>query len=156
MRKLGRELSVDPMAVYHHVPSKTALLKLVMARTVGTMEPPDADAPWDESVRQWALRYWDVAVENRDLVLAGLSEPEIGAGGLPSTQRLIEAIANSGLPERLLEPCAFVIVDAVHGSALGIAVLNDASDGRIGAKDLFEAGLDTIIAGIAARTSSPS
>lgn len=154
MRKLGRELSVDPMTVYHYVPSKTALLSLVMARTVGAMAPPDLDSPWADSVRQWALQYWEVAASNRDLVLAGLSDPEIGAGGLPSTQKLIAAIANSGLPDHLLEPSAFVIVDAVHGSALGIAALHDTSEGRVNARQLFETGLDIIIAGIAARASS--
>lgn len=154
MRKLGRELSVDPMAVYHHVPNKTALLRLLVARVTGTMSPPDSNVPWDESVRQWARSYWDVAVGNRDLVLAGLSDPEIGAGGLPSTRNLIEAIARSGLRDGLLEPCAFLIVDAVHGSALGIALLDDTGDGRVDARRLFEAGLDTIVAGIAARAGS--
>lgn len=156
MRKLGRELSVDPMAVYHHVENKAALLALVTARTIGAMELPEPDAPWDEWVRHWALRYWEVAVTHRDLILAGLSDPEVGAGGLPSTERLIAAVSRSGLPEHLVEPSAFVVVDAVHGSALGVAALSSRSADRADARRLFEIGLDTIVSGMAARAAAES
>lgn len=152
MRKLGRELSVDPMAVYHYVPNKGALLALVTDRTLAAMEPPDSDIAWEEWVREWALRYWDIVARHRDLIVAGLSDPEIGAGGLPLTRQLIAAVARSGLPEDLVEATTFVIVDAVHGSALGVASLADRSEGRAEAKRLFEVGLDTIVAGIAARS----
>jgi AcrR family transcriptional regulator len=156
MRKLGRELSVDPMAVYHHVPNKRTLLALVTARTIGTMETPDPDAEWDAWVRQWAIGYWEVATANRDLILAGMSDPDIGAGGLPSTRQLIAAIARSGLPKPLVEPSAFIVVDAVHGAALGVAAVSDRSEDQSNAKRVFEVGLDMILSGIAARARSES
>jgi AcrR family transcriptional regulator len=152
MRRLGAELEVDPMAVYHHVADKRELLALVTARTIGVMAAPDPAAPWDVRVRQWATRYWEVVVRHRDLTLAGLADPEIAAGGLPSTAPLVAAVADSGLPTDLVEPTAFVIVDAVHGAALGVG-----SPGRRERDDLaplkyaFEVGIDMIIAGIAAR-----
>lgn len=154
MRKLGAELSVDPMAVYHHVPNKTELLALVTARTIGAMEPPDPGLPWDQWIRQWALRYWDVASAHRDLILAGLSDPRIGAGGLPSTEALVDAVSRSGLPAHLVEANAFIVVDAIHGSALGVGTLSDESEDRTSARHLFNAGLDTIVSGIAARASA--
>lgn len=156
MRKLGRELSVDPMAVYHHVPNKRTLLSLVTARTIGTMEMPDPNEAWDAWVRQWAISYWEVAAGHRDLILAGLSDPEVGAGGLPSTRQLIAAIARSGLPDHLLEPSAFIVVDAVHGAALGVAVLSDRTEDRANARRAFEIGLDIILSGIATRASKKS
>ena len=153
MRKLGAHLEVDPMAVYHHVAGKRELLALVTARTIGGMTPPDPSASWDVRVRQWAMRYWDLVVAHRELTLAGLADPEIAAGGLPATEPLLAAIADSGLAADLIEPNAFIVVDAVHGSALSIA-----SPGRHGANDTaalrtaFEIGIDTILAGITART----
>jgi AcrR family transcriptional regulator len=152
MRKLGAELEVDPMAVYHHVADKRELLALVTARTIGGMAPPDPAAPWDIRVRQWATRYWELVVGHRELTLAGLADPVIAAGGLPSTEPLVAAIADSGLPADLVEPTAFIVVDAVHGAALGVG-----SPGRHDGDDLappkaaFEVGIDTIVAGIAAR-----
>jgi AcrR family transcriptional regulator len=150
MRKLGALLEVDPMAVYHHVASKRELLALITARTIGGMTPPDPSASWDVRVRQWAMRYWDLVAAHRELTLAGLAEPEIAAGGLPATEPLLAAIAESGLAADLIEPNAFIVVDAVHGSALSIA-----SPGRHDTATLraaFEIGIDTILAGITART----
>ena len=100
MRKLGAELAVDPMAVYHHVADKRQLLALVTARTIGTMSPPDPAASWDSRVRQWAMSYWELVANHRELTLAGLADPEIAAGGLPSTAPLVAAIADSGLRAR--------------------------------------------------------
>ncbi len=157
MRKLGAELGVDPMAVYHHVAGKRELLALVTARTIGTMTPPDPTAPWDTRVRQWAMNYWEVVAKHRDLTLAGLADPEIAAGGLPSTESLVAAIADSGLPADLVEPTAFIVVDAVHGAALsGVPTGTGRSRNRelSRLRATFAVGLDTIVAGIAARAAT--
>jgi AcrR family transcriptional regulator len=157
MRKLGAELDVDPMAVYHHVADKRELLALVTARTIGAMAPPDPMAPWDTRVRQWAMNYWELVATHRDLTLAGLADPAIAAGGLPSTESLIAAIADSGLPADLVEPTAFIVVDAVHGAALsGVPTGTGRSRNRELARlrAAFAVGLDTIIAGIAARADT--
>lgn len=157
MRKLGAELNVDPMAVYHHVADKRELLALVTARTVGTMTPPDPAAPWDDRVRQWAMNYWELVVRHRDLTLAGLADPEVAAAGLASTESLVAAIADSGLPTDLVEPTAFIVVDAVHGAALsGVRVGADRSRNREMARlrATFALGLDTVVAGIAARADT--
>lgn len=151
MRKLGAALDVDPMAIYHHVGSKRGLLALVMARVVGAMPMPDPTAPWEARVRQWALAYWDVVVAHRDLTAAGLADPVIAAGGVPLARPLIDAVAASGLPEDLVEPNAWLVVDFVHGSALGASAPR-----RHGADDLpalrkaFDLGLDTVLAGVRA------
>ena len=155
MRKLGAELDVDPMAVYHHVTDKRELLALVTARTIGTMTPPDPEASWDTRVRQWAMNYWELVTEHRDLTLAGLADPGIAAGGLPSTQSLVAAIADSDLPAELVEPTAFIVVDAVHGAALsGLPTGAGGNRSRELARTTFAVGLDTIVAGIAARADT--
>lgn len=156
MRKLGRRLGVDPMAIYYHVSNKAALLALVTDRVIGTMGPPDPKARWDERVRQWALGYWDVVATFADLILAGIADPAVGDGGRRSTEELLESIAASGLSSHLVESSAFVIVDAVHGSALAAARTGDRSEARATARRLFEAGLDTILWGIAARATAPT
>ncbi len=149
MRKLGTELGVDPMAVYHHVAHKRELLALVTKRTIGTMTPLDPSAPWEVRVRQWAIRYWDLVVAHRELTLAGLADPEIAAGGRPSTEPLIAAVAESGLPTDLIEPNAFLVVDAVHGSALAVGSLDrHDTGGHVDLRAAFDNGIDTILAGI--------
>ena len=141
------------MAVYHHVADKRELLALVTAQTIGEMVSPDPSAPWDVRVRQWAMRYWELVVAHRELTLAGLADPEIAAGGLHSTAPLLAAIADSGLSADLIEPNAFIVVDAVHGSALSVGSPDRQHTNDIAAlRSAFEVGIDTILAGIAART----
>jgi len=154
MRRLGAALGVDPMAVYHHVPNKRELLSLVMARTVGAMTPPTPDAPWDARVRAWAAAYWEIVVANRDLVAAGLADPVVAEGGLPLTDPLMAAVADSGIAAELVRPNAWLVVDFVHGAALGAsAPLRATHDDATELLAAFHAGLDTIVAGIAAQRS---
>lgn len=155
MRKLGAELGVDPMAVYHHVAHKRELLALVTARAIGSLAPPDSTAPWDIRVRQWATRYWEFVVAHRELTLAGLADSDIAAGGRHSTEHLLAAVAASGLRDDLIESNTFLVVDAVHGSALSVG-----TPGRLDTHALaelraaFDNGIDTILAGITARAGS--
>jgi AcrR family transcriptional regulator len=152
MRRLGATLGVDPMAVYHHVPNKRELLSLVMARVVGAMALPSPDAPWEERVRGWATAYWGVVVANRDLVAAGLADPVIAEGGMPLVAPLTDAVAASGIDEDLVEPNVWLVVDFVHGAALGAAApLRHADDDLGPLIRAFDAGLDTIVAGVAAQ-----
>ena len=154
MRRLGAALGVDPMAVYHHVPSKRELLSLVMGRTVGAMAQPTPDDPWDVRLRDWATAYWEIVVANRELVAAGLTDPVVAAGGLPLTEPLNDAVADSGIDADLVQQNAWLVVDFVHGAALGAAApLRHTDDDVAELLRALGAGLDTIIAGIAARRS---
>jgi AcrR family transcriptional regulator len=155
MRRLGAALGVDPMAVYHHVPNKRELLSLVMGRTVGAMALPAPEDPWDVRLRGWATAYWEIVVANRELVAAGLADPVVAAGGLPLTEPLNAAVADSGIDAELVQPNAWLVVDFVHGAALGAAApLRQADEDVAELLRAFDAGLDTIIAGLAARGSA--
>lgn len=153
MRRLGARLGVDPMAVYHHVGSKRQLLSLVMGRVVAAIGPPPACAPWDLAVRHWASAYWEIVAANRELVAAGLADPEIAAGGIPAVAPLHAAVAASGLPEELVDANVYLVVDFVHGSALGSSEPLYGDGATHPVRALFDSGLDTIIAGIANRAA---
>lgn len=154
MRRLGTALDVDPMAVYHHVGSKRGLLALVTARVLAGMRLPDPAAGWQDRAREWALAYWDVVVANRELTLAGLADPVIAEAGMLLVEPLAAAVADSGLPADLVTANVYLVVDAVHGAALGASAPR-----RHGGTDpcelrgVFAEGLDTIVAGIAARST---
>ena len=85
-------------------------------------------------MQRWAMQYWDLVAEHRELTLAGLGDPLIGASGMPSTEPLLTAIAASGLGTDLVEPIAFLIVDAVHGSALAVPSPTRNRDDELGAR----------------------
>lgn len=159
MRRLGAALGVDPMAVYHHVANKRELLSLVTGQVVGAMVLPAEDDSWDVRVRGWATSYREVVASNRELMAAGLADPVIAAGGLPLTAPLTAAVAESGIADALVEPNVWLVVDYVHGAALGAGapLRHDADDPDVcsGAlSDAFGIGLDTVLAGIAAQAAA--
>ncbi len=52
MRRLGRELGVEAMALYHYFPSKEALLDGIVETVVGEMKrEDDGEGDWDERLR---------------------------------------------------------------------------------------------------------
>lgn len=55
MRKLGAALGVEAMSLYHHVPSKDALLDGVHERILASLEPPPQARTWQTFVRHQAL-----------------------------------------------------------------------------------------------------
>jgi TetR/AcrR family tetracycline transcriptional repressor len=155
MRRLGSTLGVDPMAVYHHIPNKRQLLALVTARVMEAMALPVDGGPWDVRLRAWAMAYWRIVVANRDLVLAGLADPVIAEGGMPWVAPLTAAVADSGVEPELVEPNAWLVVDFVHGSALGAsAPLRHRPDELESMRVAFERGLDTIVTGLAASAAT--
>jgi AcrR family transcriptional regulator len=55
MRKLGRELGVDPMAAYYYFPNKAAVLDGIVDAVLAEINlRPDPDAPWDDQLRELA------------------------------------------------------------------------------------------------------
>lgn len=146
MRRLGARLGVDPMAIYHHVDDKQALLALVLARVLSEMPVPDRSQPWAVQVRDWAIAYWELASRHREVVGAALADPRIARGALRATEPLTGALAESGLLPASIEAAAFLVVDVVHGSALSAAAVERSVDARA----WFEQGLEIVIAGIRA------
>ena len=51
MRRLGAELGVDPMAVYHHVPDKAALFDGLVERVFSEVELPARTGHWEVDFR---------------------------------------------------------------------------------------------------------
>ena len=51
MRKLAGAMGVDPMALYHHVPNRAALMHGAVDTVVGECELPEPNGSWQEQVR---------------------------------------------------------------------------------------------------------
>ena len=68
MRRLGKELGVEAMSLYNHVPNKAALLDGLIERVINEVEEPPQDAPWDEQVRAMARSYRRLAHDHPHVV----------------------------------------------------------------------------------------
>jgi TetR/AcrR family transcriptional regulator, tetracycline repressor protein len=177
MRRLGKELGVDPMAVYHHVRGKEALLHGVVQHVFAAMTPPSDDGPWDERVRQWASAYRAMAEAHPNLVLRIVADPAaVAVAAVRINETLYAALDAAGLAPSEIRHGAGLIVDYVNGYTLAFAagpIPPDAAatfraelesrppeevavqrrlldeDDDTPEQDGFEFGLDVILAGLA-------
>ena len=124
MRRLAKELGVDPMAIYHHLPNKRALLSAIIERVFSEMRVPEPEGVggWRERVRAWARAFREVARAHPRLVPHLASYPEAAAEAtLESTEELYAAFEAAGMAPRQIVGAVGVVVDYLIGFALAEA-----------------------------------
>jgi AcrR family transcriptional regulator len=124
MRRLAKELGVDPMAIYHHLPNKRALLCAIIERVFSGMRVPEPEGVggWRERVRAWARAFREVARAHPRLVPHLASYPEAAAEAtLESTEELYAAFEAVGMAPRQIVGAVGVVVDYLIGFALAEA-----------------------------------
>jgi TetR/AcrR family tetracycline transcriptional repressor len=124
MRRLAKELGVDPMAIYHHLPNKRALLSALIEKVFSEMRlpVPEETGDWQERVRRWARAFRDVARAHSKLVPHLASYPEAAAEAtLESTEELYGAFETAGMSPRAIVGAVGVVVDYLNGFALAEA-----------------------------------
>ncbi|MEU6201005.1 TetR/AcrR family transcriptional regulator [Streptomyces sp. NPDC047061] len=174
MRKLAAELSANPMSLYHHVPSKDALLRGV-ARTVAvqfrTMTPEGA--PWQERIRLLATDFRALAHRHPKLMVHSFAQPDFVQPDEPFWAALTAALNAAGVPQPQIPRTAALLCAAVIG--ILTAELNGAlhrwstlepgapASGEEGPADAgadedlaFRLALDMLVAGLESRlTATP-
>ena len=124
MRRLAKELGVDPMAIYHHLSNKRALLSALIEEVFSGMRVMDlkGTGDWRGRVRAWALAFRKVARAHPKLVPHLASYPEAAAEAtLESTEELYAAFEAAGMPPRQIVGAVGVVVDYLNGFALAEA-----------------------------------
>jgi TetR/AcrR family transcriptional regulator, tetracycline repressor protein len=180
MRRLAAELEVDPMAIYYHLPNKQAILAGLVERVFAELRmPPARSELWQERVRAVARAYHGLARAHPNLVLYLVTDRESAAvAALDLNEALYEALREGGLSPRMIVRASDLVVDYVNGFALAevsgstgqpdewwelLTLLDGQPLEQFPAlryvfshlpgedsRDGFEAGLDIIVAGIAA------
>jgi AcrR family transcriptional regulator len=82
MRKLGQLLGFEAMSLYNHVKNKEDLLDGMLELVLAETEPPAADGPWDEAIRESAVSVHDALrrhpwAANRLMTFAGALHPRM-------------------------------------------------------------------------------
>lgn len=133
MRRLAAELGVDPMAIYHHLPGKEAILEGITQLAFAELRVEPAGKDWREQVRAFARGYRQLVRSHPHLTLLLITNVEAGGVAvLKANERLYEALERSGMPPEGIKTAAEAIVDYVHGFALaeGLALRAGASGER--------------------------
>lgn len=120
MRRLGAELGVNPMSIYHHLPGKDAVISGLVELIFSGMGVRYSDgSPWQDQVRAWAGAYRDLARSHPNLVLEIVSSAAaVTEAVLLVNEPLYRALDEAGLTPAKVVQAADSVVDFVHGFAL--------------------------------------
>ncbi len=124
MRRLAKELGVDPMAIYHHLSNKRALLSALIKEVFSGMRVMNlkGTGDWRGRVRAWALAFREVARAHPKLVPQLASHPEAAAEAtLESTEGLYAAFEAAGMKPYQVVGAVGVVIDYLNGFALAEA-----------------------------------
>lgn len=117
MRRLGRALGVDPMAVYYHVPNKAALYDAIVERVWGavTLPPPATGETWDELLVAVFTTFRQRLLEHpRAAVIVG-TRPSV----TPPLLRLVDAVLGRLSASGLEGKDAMQLIDCLSGYTVG-------------------------------------
>jgi len=120
MRRLGRELGRDPMAVYRYADTKTALLDGVVELVLDELTVDSTDEDWQSQLRTVARRFRGIAIAHPHVVPLLVTRPLATPLALRphGTLRPLEATLD------LLVRSGFRDVDALHVYRLLFGFLN--------------------------------
>lgn len=99
MRRLAKELGVQPMSLYYHVPSRAVLMVLMAERSITAVPESEPGARWDERLVALMLGLYRAGVDD-PAVFPVLASETLGTKMLPSTPSAAGA-ASVGLIERV-------------------------------------------------------
>ncbi|MCX4695834.1 TetR/AcrR family transcriptional regulator C-terminal domain-containing protein [Streptomyces sp. NBC_01408] len=99
MRRLGAELGVEAMTLYHHVPNKSALLDGMIEQVVAEAVPPEfGAATWREDLRTYAHALVAALGTHPHAVPLLLSRPAMTPRNLRTMEAVVGMLYEAGFP----------------------------------------------------------
>lgn len=123
IRKLADKLGVGAMTIYHHVPSKEAILDGMVEIVFTEIEKPPADVDWKTAMRQRCISARRVL--NRHPWAAPLMESRTSPGpaNLSHHDAVIGCLRNGGLSIRMTAHTYAILDSFIYGFAFEEATL---------------------------------
>ncbi|MFF6885884.1 TetR/AcrR family transcriptional regulator C-terminal domain-containing protein [Streptomyces sp. NPDC012421] len=99
MRRLGAELGVEAMTLYHHVPNKTALLDGMIEQVVAEAVPPEfGAATWRRDLSAYAHALAAALAAHPHTVPLLLSRPAVTPRNLRTLDAVVGMLHEAGFP----------------------------------------------------------
>lgn len=122
LRAVARALGVDPMAIYHYVPDKTALLEGAAALAYARLpERAGSSGSWQQRLESLAVAYLELVGRSGELLrYLTAGNPGTADAVQRFEARFRTAVASLALPPRHYRAAHDAYVDFLHGFSLGI------------------------------------
>lgn len=119
MRRLGRRLGVDPMAVYHHLPNKGAVLDGVVEAVLDEVAVAGDDrAPWRHRLSTLAHGYRAALCNHPNTIVVVATRPDV----TPPALRLLDAAIGIMLQAGFTPAAAVQAVSATSAFVVGMTL----------------------------------
>lgn len=118
MRRVARDLGVTPMALYHHVPDKHALLNAAVDQIFldAAAAEPDDPLTWREELVWFLTNIRDALVDSSGAGQVFVRQPILGPGTALTTERMLALLAKGGIDGEPLAEAADSITLLTIGS----------------------------------------
>lgn len=118
MRDLARGLGVDPMAIYHHLPNKAAVILAATEHVLAECPLPDRGLPWREQVRRLCRSLRELARCHPGVFPHVCVRQEFVESDFVIQEVLLDAISSAGLNDQQTVYAASALVGYTAGFAL--------------------------------------
>jgi AcrR family transcriptional regulator len=98
MRRLGAELGVEAMTLYHYLPSKDALLDGMVERVMAQAETGLVDGPWDRALADYARSLRATLLRHPGAALLVATRPAVTPETLRAAERGLTLLCGAGFP----------------------------------------------------------
>lgn len=141
MRRLGQRLGVDPMAIYHHLPNKNAVLDGIVEHLWHgvAISAPTQGERWQDVLEQVFIAFRERLQEHPRAVAIIGTRPSVTPAMLALVDRTLQRLIAAGLAGKE----AMQLVDCLSGYTIG-KVLAEVSGLADGAADRVGAALATV------------
>jgi AcrR family transcriptional regulator len=118
MRRLGRDLGVEAMAIYHHVANKSEVMAGVMDLVAAEIPEPPPDLTWKAELRHRAIATHAALMRHPWSAMAWVSGATAGPARLAQADAGLAALRRAGFPPMLLELAFHTVQNHVTGHAV--------------------------------------
>jgi len=98
MRRLGAELGVEAMTLYHYLPNKNALLDGIVERVMAQAETRFANGPWEQALTSYARSLRATLLRHPGAVLLVATRPAVTPETLRAAERGLTLLCGAGFP----------------------------------------------------------
>ncbi len=118
MRKLGQELGVEAMALYHHFANKEALVDAMVDVVFSEIDVPEAGPDWRAAMRQRAISVRDALLHHRWAIGLMESRRTPGPANLRHHDAVIGSLRSGGFDIAMAAHAYSVLDSYIYGFAL--------------------------------------
>lgn len=119
MRRLGAELGVEAMAIYHHVANKSDLLDALADQVAAEVDDPPLGAPWQEQLRQRAVETHAALLRHPWAAMLWVTQTSgVGPARMAQMNASLATLQAAGFPPSLLDRAFHIIQNHVLGHAV--------------------------------------